>query len=103
MQWVLARLHEDSSRSGLGQLGLLCLLIGLGLDDHLFAFTNETGGWFSVAGVALTVLSQGQRVVTKEPAPAPTAEETMERLAKVAASHPNAEALTTLLRAFLPR
>jgi Flp pilus assembly pilin Flp len=77
MQWILARLREDSTRAAIGQLGLLAALlaVAMGADVGTLLTQAEAYGARIVAllGVVAAVGVQVQRIVTADPRPPETA------------------------------
>lgn len=90
MDWIAARLREDSTRSGLGQLAVivLLLLIVLGVDVHALltqaeAALGRLGALAAqVASIAALLAPVLARIATPQPA-RPAAEMAVEKLAEL--------------------
>lgn len=80
MDWIIARLREDTTRSALGQVGiailLLCLLMGVDVGALLTQAEASMDRVVALAGAGVAIAAQLARIVSVEapkpvPGPAP--------------------------------
>ncbi len=73
MQWILARLREDSTRAALGQLGLLAAVLAVALGVDVGALLTQAEAYtariVALVGAAAAIGVQVQRILTPDARP----------------------------------
>lgn len=73
MQWILARLREDSTRAALGQLGLLAAVLAVALGVDVGALLTQAEAYtariVALVGAAAAIGVQVQRIITPDAKP----------------------------------
>ena len=74
MEWLTARLREDTTRSALGQLGVVLALIGVALGVDVTALLAQaeahTAQLVAITGAGAAVAAQLARIITPDRPPA---------------------------------
>lgn len=85
MEWIKARLREDSTRSGIGQLAVIvlvaCLLLGVDVQGLLTQAQLTVERTAATAALAAGLWSSITRIVSIEPPKVPPVEEIVPQVA----------------------